>query len=355
MMHAQALLDLGRFAEAGQVAAARLATDPQNADALTVLAHVAREQGHHDHAVEAARRAVAADPTHEGAWRALTVAHLAAGDADEALGAAIEKVRLEPDDWTGHLLVSVTSDARRRGSRSPQGLEAAREAVRLAPDEPTTHVILGNALLQRKQRDAAAFAFTSALAIDPMNAEARHGLALCSITWKPERSAVELVDVARDDADPSVLHNLRVSLGRSVSLAWAAVFIGSALAFRFGRILGRGDSPNPLDVDPDIVRTVVGVIAGAVFIIVAIRVVQLVVAFRSRAGVMVRFVLARDRLLGAMTVILALALIQLIAFPLAPTELWPLLLTAYFVTATTGGVVALVRYARLRKNLKTIS
>ncbi len=346
-VHALMLLDAGRYDEAGRVAGALLAREPDDATALTVLSHVERAAGRPDPAISLARRAIASEPEYGPAWSALAVAHVSANQPDAATSAAGELVRLSPYDWASHAFFSEIADHRRKPGAD--GLAAAREGVRLAPDEPEAHVAMGNALLRRKQRDAARFAFQSALRIDPMNSSARNSLAITGIDRTPARAAMDLADVvAYEPANEMVTHNLRVALGRIISWSWVIIFIGSGIALRLPNLLSRrGESADMESMS----RLIAGGIAVVVVLALAVLTWRVLRTFGDRAGSMLAFVLRSDRVLVFVAIVLALDLLLLLAMPFVPSAAWMLMIAVHLILFITGAIANVRRSRSLKASM----
>lgn len=175
LRRAQQLLDLGRAAQARELAASVLAARPNSPVALRLLARCHMALGEHREAVRVARVAVAADPGAEHGFRILSTALRQIKKHREAADAAAEAVRLAPQEWRTHsaLAQSLYRVNRRRA------LAAAEEARRLAPLNPEPHYLCGALLAtQRYRQEEARAAYRRALEIDPQHLPSLNGLAL---------------------------------------------------------------------------------------------------------------------------------------------------------------------------------
>ena len=155
--------------ERGEAHLAR-ARERAPADELTGLAEVSMLQarGRLPEALEAARRMVAAHPeSHFGALQHAQLA-LAAGARDEAWSAARRATELEPDDFPSWRLVGAL--AGQRGD-AELAIVALREAVRIDPTSPWPH----QALIELYERagDPAAEEHRALLAAMQAHARAR--------------------------------------------------------------------------------------------------------------------------------------------------------------------------------------
>lgn len=185
---AEALLDVGRPAQAGDVLARHLATAPDDAYALCLLSRARLGTGATADALEVALRAVALAPDAEWPHRLASIALLHTGQVSEAVRAAREAVRLEPDDWRTHVqlaraLCAPTPLSPARPATAP-AMPPAQEAwgeavlaVSLAPLEPRTHLAVGDVARAGGHYAMAEQAYRRTLELDPGNAVALNALA----------------------------------------------------------------------------------------------------------------------------------------------------------------------------------
>jgi tetratricopeptide (TPR) repeat protein len=171
----QALIDLGRLEDAHTLLAVLLATDPDDAAALRMLAACHYQAGDGHAALTAAERATAADPDDEWAHRLRASALLLLERPRDAMAAAREAIRLDPDHWAAHLLLGVaaaSTEGQWHVSRS-----AFRRAAALAPDEAEIPFVRGQLQHALGATRQARRAYQEALGIDPGHAGALEGLA----------------------------------------------------------------------------------------------------------------------------------------------------------------------------------
>jgi tetratricopeptide (TPR) repeat protein len=175
LKRAQQLFDLGRAAQAREVAATVLAARPNSPAALRLLARCHMALGEHREAVRVARAAVAADPAAEHGYRILSAALRRIKSHREAAAAAAEAVRLAPHEWRAYS--ALAQSLYRVNPR--QALAAAEEARRLAPENAETHYLVGVTLRALGIREEEARAsYLRALEIDPQHMPSLNGLAL---------------------------------------------------------------------------------------------------------------------------------------------------------------------------------
>jgi tetratricopeptide (TPR) repeat protein len=103
VVHAQALLGLGRHEDATGAAEQARELDPESADAAAILAAVYALRGRHDRAREAAAEALALDPSADHAHTSAGFAALARGDDKEAVARFREALRLDPTDESARI------------------------------------------------------------------------------------------------------------------------------------------------------------------------------------------------------------------------------------------------------------
>jgi tetratricopeptide (TPR) repeat protein len=170
---AEALLDIGRPAQAREHAAGYVAGHPQDARGLRLVARCYEATDDYPRMLDAARAAVAADAESYQGLILLTSALIHLRRYADAVDAAAEAIRLSPLSWRGHLLTGVAQCAR---GRRRAGMAAVNRAVALAPEEPHTHYV--QALLRHSggNRLGAKRAYRRALGLAPGHPGAQRGL-----------------------------------------------------------------------------------------------------------------------------------------------------------------------------------
>ncbi len=164
---AEALLDVGRPAQAREEAAGWLAGHPEDARGLRLIARCYEATDEYPQMLAAAKAAVAADGQSYQGHILLASALIHLRLYNEAVDIATQAIRLSPLGWRGHLLAGVAQCAR---GRRRAGMVAVNRAVSLAPHEPHTHYV--QALL----RHSAKRAYRRALWLQPGHAGAQRGL-----------------------------------------------------------------------------------------------------------------------------------------------------------------------------------
>ena len=102
LARAEALYDAGRYEQAGELAARHLADDPEDADALTLLARCQHRAGNHAAALTAVEQALRAEPELLMAHLMRTQILLGLKRYGDAEAAAHRTVELAPQFWGSH-------------------------------------------------------------------------------------------------------------------------------------------------------------------------------------------------------------------------------------------------------------
>lgn len=168
-----ALMALGRHAEAAEVLIRADALDPGRPHRLRALAEALLAAGQAVAAAEVCRRRLAIRPDSVPALLALTDALLALGDAAAAAAPLREAVLLAPDDAAAAARLCRTL----AGLGQPlEALELAQPALRRNPGHPPLHLALGQAWRMLGEREKAAASFRRCLDLDPDDAAALEAL-----------------------------------------------------------------------------------------------------------------------------------------------------------------------------------
>lgn len=271
---AEALAEIGRYEQAGELFARLVAADPGSAPGWTGLARCRARLGDPRGALPAVEEALRADPEYVQAvlMRGNILADL--GRHTEAVAAALEGVRIAPEAFGAHLVLARALLLARtgRGAKSREMREAyvvANNAVRLAPEEPATHYVLGVVAHQMRRHDLAEQAYNNALRLDPGHTDARNNLSVLHMERRLGRRsrfgmALEgFADVAAADLeDGAARFNLEAMLFNVVARArWVgllSLLTGMTGALASGA--GRGVPPQPGDLLPRLVTVLL--IAG---------------------------------------------------------------------------------------------
>ncbi len=159
----RALLTVRRWAEAAAAAGRLLAQDPEDTDALLLLALADLGSGRSAAALDHARAAVASSPEVAEPHRVLGVIHLARGELAAAGRSAADAVMRDPDDALVWELSAHVASELRDGRKA---LAAAERALSLAPSAEGWRLLAIAKVLLGREADASA-ALTTGLALDP--------------------------------------------------------------------------------------------------------------------------------------------------------------------------------------------
>jgi len=143
--------------------------------ALLQLAHLERESGNQEAAIDALRRAVRLDPRDDVAGALLGAYLVQAGRPEEALAALAPLVAKLPPDVE---VLTVRALALARLGRTQEALAALARAEQADPSSAAVAVHRGTVLLMAGDRGAARAAFEAALARNPAIARALSSLAM---------------------------------------------------------------------------------------------------------------------------------------------------------------------------------
>ncbi|MEU1241804.1 tetratricopeptide repeat protein [Micromonospora parva] len=243
VQRAQLLAELGRYDEAAGELAYGLALQPDDVDALTVLARVHLAADRPAEALTAADTAVAVAAE---AVPPLVARGMALSDLEryaEAAATADRILALGPADAYAQRSAAAILAGARNGQPA---LNAAWRGVELAPQEPQAHLVLSLVAARLDLFDLAERAYREALRLDPRIAEAGHDVGVMRLEQRRWSEALahiaEAVTVSpsRIDSPRTLAYGLHrlVLYGAGWSLV-AAVLVAFAASAGdgFSRIL----------------------------------------------------------------------------------------------------------------------
>jgi len=177
LSQARLLIGIGRHDEAVQRLTGYLASEPDNAEALRLLAQAELGRGGSRAAHRAASAAVASEPGNEWGYRLVSIAGRRLGRQREAEAAGRTAVRLAPHNWSGYTTLAHALLARRDRAACREANRLAARAVELAPAQPEAYLVLGltEGALRHPGKERAAY--LRALELDPDNPDALNNLA----------------------------------------------------------------------------------------------------------------------------------------------------------------------------------
>lgn len=223
--HVEALLELGRGAEAERSARQALATEPESAHVAHLLARSIWLQDRVAEAVVHARTAARLDPGEVEHLIQLAGVLLESAQPQEAHDVALRAVGLDPDNWVTHwilagALLDIGGDLARRTAE-----QAAHHAVTLGPHEADAHNLFGIAVWRRDDLATAEQAFRNALAIDPAHADAQRNLAQLQL------SSADLTDGVDSLSRALSMHPQDRDLHDDVGYAVGGVLVAAVTGF----------------------------------------------------------------------------------------------------------------------------
>ncbi|MFD7326511.1 tetratricopeptide repeat protein [Streptomyces sp. NPDC059875] len=236
---ADALFGVGRYEQAAGLVAQHLATAPDDATALVVLARCQHRLGREQEALDTVERALRVEPDALTAWLMRTHILLALKRYEEAEGSARHSVELAPQYWGSHYALGTVLDRSVRVERRREAYEAARTAVALAPEESDAHFLVGLTAQRAGHHGIAKQAYETALRLDPQSSEAHNNLSLLHLrrrwlrpgAWtKAAEGFVE--SAALDLNDRQARYNLEtMAWGTAAGARWVALlgFVAAAL------------------------------------------------------------------------------------------------------------------------------
>ncbi|WP_411073519.1 tetratricopeptide repeat protein [Streptomyces sp. cmx-4-7] len=254
LRRAEALYEAGRYEQAGTLAAQHLATDPEDAEALVLLARCHHRRDAHPAALAAVDQALRAEPELLGAWLMRVQILLSQKRYQEAESTARHAVALAPQYWGAHYALGTAlaehGEHARTPARTVEAYEAARTAVHLAPEEDAAHFLVGLTAQRRGDHATAQRAYETTLRLNPQSSEAHNNLSLLRLRRRWFRrgawtQAAEgfVASAALDLQDRKARYNLEAMAWNTVAGArWVALigFIASVYATAAVRTGGTG-------------------------------------------------------------------------------------------------------------------
>ncbi|WP_406058135.1 tetratricopeptide repeat protein [Streptomyces sp. NBC_01077] len=267
LLRAEALYDTGRYAQAGRLVAQHLATEPEDAEALVLLARCHHRAEDHQAALDAVDGALAAEPELLMAWLMRVQILLGLRRFQDAETSARYAVRLAPQYWGTHYALGTALAQFAEHARTVEAYEAARAAVSLAPEEDAAHFLVGLTAQRRGDHATAQRAYEATLRLNPQSSEAHNNLSLLRLRRRWFRrgawtQAAEgfVASAALDLQDRKARYNLEAMAWNTVAGArWVALL--GFIASTFGAAPARGGDTGAEAVVPFVIG--VAVIVGA--------------------------------------------------------------------------------------------
>lgn len=138
---AQSLIGAGNYGEAVNVLKAHLHDDPEDSEAMSVLAQTYANQGRLEEALEWCRRAIDVDRLAAGNHYLLAMIHQERGDLGEAVASLRRALFLDPDFILAHFALATLGDV--LGHRA-EARRHYRNTMRLLEGRPPDEVLLAS-------------------------------------------------------------------------------------------------------------------------------------------------------------------------------------------------------------------
>jgi tetratricopeptide (TPR) repeat protein len=313
---ARAFLAINRPTEALRVLYAALASNPEDAGALRLIAQAHLDA---DSTIQGGRQAVAAaeaslklEPNNAFGWRIASIAYTRALRHDDARAAARRAQNLEPFGWTGHTMVAHADASSKQVTKETRA--AVAEAIRIAPNEPEVYYAAGRVDAARGSGRAAAKHYERVLALNPDHSGARNNLALIHLRHGDAgRAAASFVGIlATDPTSTLALRNLRATALRALRIVYLVLAVP---LFVLGPITPEDDASSPHEV------TIIAVVIAAIAVGGGLSYLFWV---RHKAGAyfgrFVRSVPRTDKLLTVWAAILLLNMVALVIAIFVPVD-----------------------------------
>lgn len=244
LLRADALYDAGRYEQAAALAAQHLASEPDDASALVLLARCRLRLDRTRDALAAVDEALRHEPDSLMAWLVRTDVLLARRAYPEAEQSARRAVEIAPYHWGSHYALGAALDravdaagqrpvdwSQGTAARKAEAYEAARRAVELGPEEDAAHFLVGITAQRLGDHKTAQRAYETALRLNPDSSEAHNNLSLIHMrgrwfrrgAWtKAAEGFVESAALDRDDREARF--NLEtMAWGTAAGARWVAL------------------------------------------------------------------------------------------------------------------------------------
>lgn len=164
---ASLLIEQGRFQEAQKCLGDALADDPENAIALSLLAHCLVGTKRHKEAAIVAGNAIALEPEYPFAHSVMARALEGQGKMSQAMDSIKCAIRLDPYEEEFHAILATFHIAQKQWDKA---LSAAQDGLAIDPESVTCANMRALALVQLGRVDDASHTLDTAMRRDPENA-----------------------------------------------------------------------------------------------------------------------------------------------------------------------------------------
>jgi tetratricopeptide (TPR) repeat protein len=243
---AEALIAVGRYAEAIEKLRPAISSDPQNPELHGLLGSALLGMKQWKEALRAGRSAAALAPDTVQPYLVIAFALLPLSKPRKALKAAMEALRLNPMEPAS---MHAVAEAQLMCGKVKDAEAMASRLIELQPESPTGFDLRGRALIGRKRfpltgrkqfRDAEAD-FREALRLQPDDVGLNNNLGVALQEQKKKKEAIEAFERAAK-ADPTAKRpqeNLVIATEKYIGVggAFVALFLAARLAPPIGRAI----------------------------------------------------------------------------------------------------------------------
>ncbi|MFE9688939.1 tetratricopeptide repeat protein [Micromonospora sp. NPDC005806] len=258
---AQALIQVGRHAEAAQVLREALAGQPEHVGLLVQLARCHRQLGQLAEANRLVDRALGLSTAPQHLYAEKARIFLAADEPRFAAAAAQRALELAPRSWAYHGLMAESLLRMGNPNRVLAARRHADTALDLAPDDPELHVLDARLHARMGRLRAARDACGRALAVDPAHEPALRELARFDAGQDRTSAAARRFGDALA-ANPRATWNVTAHEVVSLALGWRLFDVTALAALAYWSVFALVD-PVPDGVRPVAAGVVLVVLAGA--------------------------------------------------------------------------------------------
>jgi len=232
--HGQAMLDLGRHADAIRIWQNALLQDPDNWHLLCSIAFAFLQMNDPKNCLSYADRAIAVNPEIEWPHRLRSISLRKRGDKRGSLAAALRAAAIDPEEPRVHHELAMVYLAYGKMRKAFQEAERMRE---IAPEMDLTWEALARLSYHRKRwRDVERYS-RKALELDPESYAAMNFLGLSLSRQNRNREAVDYLDRAAklNPSDTPARHNLKEAVSWYLIPGGRITIFVAALVFWFTR------------------------------------------------------------------------------------------------------------------------
>ena len=170
----EALLDLSRYEEAERLSREALASEPEDAYLLFLLARAQLEQSAYDACEETLHACLAADPEFAWAYYLLSLIHHYEKRFNSEIQCAEKAVSMQPHESS---FIKRLAEAYLTSGEVKRAKEALQQLLKAEPDSKEAHQLMGDIEFRLTNYESAEESYRQALTFDPENIELLNDLA----------------------------------------------------------------------------------------------------------------------------------------------------------------------------------